>query len=79
MHDSNKSLTKIELHTVNLVQAQGKAGIVVMSQKGEVSLDIEAESVEDRDTWVTFLQFVCEDSSPDAESENLAQFWFEVS
>ncbi|ETK96488.1 hypothetical protein F441_00867 [Phytophthora nicotianae CJ01A1] len=73
LHDSIKNPTKIELHTVNLIQAQGKIGFTIISQKGDTLLDVEADSEEIRDTWVTHLQMVCEDSNPDDETEEEVQ------
>lgn len=52
LHDSIKNPTKIDLHTVNLIQAQGKTGLTITSQKGDTLLDVEADSEEIRDTWV---------------------------
>ncbi|KAG1706484.1 hypothetical protein DVH05_001633 [Phytophthora capsici] len=73
LHDSIKNPTKIELHNVNLVKALGKVGFAITSQKGDTLLDVEAESEEVRDTWVTHLQMVCEDSNPDDETEEEVQ------
>lgn len=73
LHDSIKSPTKIELHSVNSIRAQEKTGLIITSQKGDTLLDVEAESEEVRDTWVTGLQMVCEDSNPDVETEEEVQ------
>ncbi|KAL4108657.1 hypothetical protein PRIC1_000368 [Phytophthora ramorum] len=73
LHDSVKNPTKIDLHTVNLIQTQGKVGFTVTSQKGDTLLDVEAVSEEVRDTWVTNLQLVCEDSSTSEETEEEMQ------
>jgi hypothetical protein len=51
----------------------GKVGLTITSQKGDALLDVEAESEEVRDTWVTHLQMVCEDSTPDEETEEEVQ------
>lgn len=73
LHDSIKGPRKIELHSVNLIQAQGKIGFTITSQKGDTLLDVEADSEEIRESWVTHLQVVCEDSSPDSETEEEVQ------
>ncbi|CAH0476488.1 unnamed protein product [Peronospora belbahrii] len=72
-HDSIKTTTKIELHMVSSIQAHGEVGLTVMSRKGDVLLDVEADSREIRDMWVTHLQLVCEDSNMSDETEEEVQ------
>ncbi|KAF4315882.1 hypothetical protein G195_010530 [Phytophthora kernoviae 00238/432] len=73
LHDSIKNATKIDLHNVNLIQAQGKAGLTITSRKGDVLMDVEADSEEIRDTWVTHLQMVCEDNGASDDTEEEVQ------
>ncbi|KAL7687154.1 hypothetical protein Plhal304r1_c024g0083731 [Plasmopara halstedii] len=68
-HDSSKSPTNIELRTVSSIRAQaGNTGLIISSQKGDILLDVEAESKELRDTWVTSLQ-LCKDGGSEIEIE----------
>uniref|UniRef100_K3X3Z1 PH domain-containing protein n=1 Tax=Globisporangium ultimum (strain ATCC 200006 / CBS 805.95 / DAOM BR144) TaxID=431595 RepID=K3X3Z1_GLOUD len=62
VHESQKQLTRIDLHDVNLIETSGAQGFSIVSQKGETLLDLEAENEEVRNNWVTNLQLLCEDS-----------------
>ncbi|KAG7380199.1 hypothetical protein PHYBOEH_011538 [Phytophthora boehmeriae] len=73
LHDSIKAPTRIDLNNVNLIQAQGKAEFTITSRKGDILLDVEADSEEIRDTWVTHLQMVCEDTDASDETEEEVQ------
>ncbi|UIZ27436.1 hypothetical protein KXD40_005745 [Peronospora effusa] len=73
LHDSIKNVTTIDLHSIKSVQAHGEAGFSVTSPNGDVVLDVEAESGELRDTWVTHLQMICEKSNPSDETEEEMQ------
>ncbi|CAI5731838.1 unnamed protein product [Peronospora destructor] len=73
LHDSIKNATKIDLYSIKLAQAHGEVGFSITSHNGDVALDVEAESGEIRDTWVTHLQVICENSNLSDETEKEMQ------
>ncbi|TYZ62021.1 hypothetical protein PybrP1_011522 [[Pythium] brassicae (nom. inval.)] len=75
-HETQKELARIELSGVHLIKTHGSLGWSLVSKKGDTLLDLEAASGEDRDTWVTSLQLLCEDCGgvDDAGAESASAF-----
>ncbi|KDO27760.1 hypothetical protein SPRG_20398 [Saprolegnia parasitica CBS 223.65] len=59
---------EIEVGAIKAVTPVGTTSFQILSMQGDVLLELEAESADMRNAWVTALQFVCEQVQSEQEA-----------